>query len=128
MGATVLVASTYKFRLLGSGVGVSPVLRVSGTVLPREYILLFDLPDDPGITLDDPSLMWSDSLQSLYRYAPESSSAGIVKTPPIVVPDSPTTLRIQVHRWSPEPAPVIEEIALTTTLDGRSTIIFAEGA
>lgn len=127
IGSDSFVDATYRFRLLGTGVDVSPVLRVSGSVLPREYILLFDLPEDPELALDDPSLVWSDSLQALYRYAPECGAAGILKTPPLVISGSPRTLRIRVHRWSPEPPSVVEEIALTAMMDRRPAIIFAEG-
>lgn len=121
------VASTFKFRLPGPGIDVSPVLRVNGEIASREYILLFSLPDDPGTTLDDPSLMWSGSLQSRYRYAPESGSAGVLRTPSLSVPRASASLMIHVHRWTSDTPSAIDEIVLTADLDGRPAIIFAEG-
>lgn len=121
------MASTYKFRLPGPGVDVVPVLRVNGKISSREYILLFSLPDDPASALDDPSLVWSDSLHSLYRYAPEADSAAVLRTPPLSISGSPTTLQIRVHRWTTDTPSAIDEIALTSHLSGRPAIIFAEG-
>lgn len=121
------MASTYKFRLPGPGVEIAPVLRVSGKISSREYILLFSLPDDPGAALDDPSLMWSDTLQSQYRYAPEADSAGTVRTPPLSISGAPATLQIQVHRWATDTPSAIDDIALTSELKGRPAVIFAEG-
>lgn len=121
------MATTFKFRLPGPGADISPVLRVNGKISPREYILLFSLPDDPGMTLDDPSLMWSESLQSRYRYAPEADSAGILRTPPLSLAGSPSAVQLQIHRWASETPSAIDEIALTTSTSGIPVVIFAEG-
>ena len=120
--------TTYEFRLPGVTIDLCPVLRVDGEVPRRTYILLFDLPEDPSLALDDPSLTWSESLHHFYRYAPETRSAGVVRTPPLTVPADAGTLRIRVHRWKAETPSTIADIVLSASMAGEPAIIFPEGA
>lgn len=122
------MTTTHQFRLPGGALEVAPALRVNGAVAPRKYVLLFDLPENSSLTLDDPTLTWSDSLRSLYRYVPETESAGVIQTPSFSVPEGARSLRVRVHTWSAEAPSAMEDIVLTTTLQGRPVVIFREEA
>jgi hypothetical protein len=120
------LTASYTFRLPGYGVGLAPVLRTSGAIARRQYVLLFDLPDDPELELGDPTLTWSDSLESMYRYAPVTSSGGTVPTPAFEVPGGARSIRVRVRQRGERTTFAVEDVALATEVMGTTAVIFAE--
>lgn len=120
------MAATYSFRLPEERLTVSLALRVSGEVTKRQFVLLLDLPDDPGVELDDPGLSWSGSFKCQYQYAPVTSSAGVVHAPTFAIPIGARVLRVRVQSRVPDSLTRIEDLALTTELGDRPAIVFAE--
>lgn len=120
------MATNYRFRLPEGLLRVAPKLRVNGEVAQRQFILLFDLPENPDIALSDPSLSWSESFRSFYRYAPAAGSAGIIHAPAFVLPEQPRLLRVRIQQRQRDSRTVVEDLALATELGDRPALLFAE--
>lgn len=124
----VVTVTTYGFRLPGEGARVTPVLRVDGSIAQRDLILLFDLPQDPELVLDQKALSWSESYQCRYRYAPPISGAGIVRATTFSVPSAATMLRLRLRpRVKGAPLHVLD-CCLETVLGDVSSLILATEA
>lgn len=123
-----VAVTVFGFRLPGHDAPVTPVLRADGEIVRRALILLFDLPEDPDLTLDDDSLTWSEAHRCFYRYAPPTPGAGIVRTAPLTVPSAARTLRLRL-RPRPADAPThVLDCCLETDLDGAPSLILATEA
>lgn len=120
------MATNYRFRLPEGRLRVAPKLRVDGEVAPRQFTLLFDLPQDPAIELSDPSLSWSTSFGCFYRYAPAADAAGVIHAPGFVLPEEARLLRVRVHSRLRDSTTRVEDLALATELGDRPSLIFAE--
>lgn len=120
-----MTVTTYGFRLPGEVGRVTPVLRVDGAIAQRDLILLFDLPEDPGLVLDEKALSWSESYQCRYRYAPPVSGPGILRARTFSVPPAATLLRLRLRpRVKGVPLHVLD-CCLETVLGDVPSLILA---
>lgn len=122
------MAATYWFRLPGDQIAVAPALHLSDAVGRRQFVLLFDLPDDPGQMLDDPSLSWSRSFNCSYRYAPASGEGGVLRTPSFAIPAGVRRLRIRVQPRPSDAPGEIDDVTLHTELHDRPVVVLAEAS
>ena len=122
------MAATYWFRLPEDQLIVAPALHVSGAVDRRQFVLLFDLPNDPNLQLADPSLSWSRSFGCFYRYAPVHGESGVLHTPPFPIPSGARWLRVRVQPRPSESPGTVEDVALLTELGDRPVVVLAEAS
>lgn len=117
----------YIFKLPSSKLKVRPVLSMSTAVEEKQYVLLFEVNGETPLRTED-SLTWSKTLKSLYRYAPATGSAEIIRMAPLQLPATATQLTIQVHTRQPGTHPVaIQTIVMETDINTIATVIYAEG-
>lgn len=119
---------SFRFELPGALQELRLLVDLSTSTDARQHVLLLEVEHPAEVSLEASGLSWSDRLAARFQYVPPAPGPGTVSTPGFSVPDPARALRIRVHSWREEPAPVVTGIRLNGVMEGYSVSILPEEA